>query len=229
MILNHLQGKLESRYDLDIPYEVANFVCHDPLMARELSAASIADHNHQAIETNTEVVFVRQLEDTMEMTLYLDRELVTSIENDQANNRTVFEEGQSVPNATVDELCTVVEGVSHVVCLLWHAHNDRQIRPVDLELQAEIDKFMMLMDRYQNQTECRQLHRQLFDHSELIPEPGSNIYERYRIASNMAARYCHWLMVSFAGPYDQSGLDAELARFYRLSGHAKFDYIKRLH
>lgn len=228
MILNELQGKLETQYDLIIPYEVDAFVSHDIEVAKTLAKATnqaCQDTQHPDIE----VVFIRQDEFNMEFTLYLDNSLMQAFK--QTANIEDFlkscKPGEKHP--TLDDICTVVEGVSHVVCLLWHAHNDRQLRPVDLELQAEIDKYLVLLGTSDTLTQHRQIHKQLFSQCQLTSTPGTALFERYRTANNLAARYCGWLSDTFFAALDKTGLDSELARFYRLSGQAKFDRIRRLH
>ena len=130
---------------------------------------------------------------------------------------------------SLDSLCTVVEGVSHAVCLLWHAHYDRQLRPLDLELQAEIDKYLVLMGTVSNTSERSELHRRLFEQIRYIAPEGTALHERYRTASDSAASYCTWLTNTFVDQPDPRGLSSELARFYRLSGAAKFQRIQRVH
>lgn len=226
MILKQLQGKLESQYDLDIPYDVTRFVSYDAEIARALSE-SAGDGNAHEQDMDIEVVFVQQNDDTLEFTLYLNETLVESME--QFQNRETGEQNSNVTASapSVDDVCTVVEGVSHAVCLLWHAHNDRQIRPVDLELQAEVDKFMLLLN--QQKIQPKQLHRQLFSDCRLTPAHGGPVFERYKTANNLAARYCAWLADSFIESDDTAGMARELARFYRRSGQAKFEYINDLH
>lgn len=228
MILHELQGKLETQYDLVIPYEVDAFVSHDIEVAKTLAKATNQDCQ-DAQQPGIEVVFIRQDECNMEFTLYLDNNLMQSF--NQPNNLGDFVSGsnQGEEHPTLDDICTIVEGVSHAVCLLWHAHNDRQLRPVDLELQAEIDKYLLLLGTNQTLTQHRRVHKQLFSQCELTTTPGTALYERYRTANNLAARYCGWLSDTFFAALDKNGLDTELARFYRLSGHAKFDHIRRLH
>ncbi|MFK7891500.1 MAG: hypothetical protein AB8B63_11855 [Granulosicoccus sp.] len=226
MILKQLQGKLESQYDLDIPYDVTRFVSYDTEIARTLSEGACNGNGYEQ-DMDIEVVFVRQYNDTLEFTLYLNEALVESM--DQFQNQAMDKQNHKVEASapSVDDVCAVVEGVSHAVCLLWHAHNDRQIRPVDLELQAEVDKFMLLLN--QQQTQPKQLHRQLFSECRLTPASDSPVFDRYKTANNLAARYCAWLSDNFIEADDTAGMDRELARFYRRSGYAKFEYINDLH
>jgi len=213
MLLADLQNRIESHYDLDIPYCIEQFVSSDKAVADQLADDQVSD-GQQRPNVDAEVVFIHQQEDSLEFTVYVDEGLLAAVDGSQSD---------------LDGLCTVVEGASHAVCLLWHAHHDRQIRPIDLELQAEIDKFMILTEGRHCTTERRHLHRRLFANSTLLAEQGTAMHERYRTASKLASRYCQWLNAHFLEAGAQAALHQELARFYRLSGRAKFDRIQRLH
>ena len=213
MQLADLQTRLQTRYDLDIPYQIEHFVSSDRAIAEELADAQ-ASSGQDRPRVDEEVVFIQQQEDSLEFTVYFDEDLLLAVTG---------------ANSNLDAMCTVVEGASHAVCLLWHAHNDRQIRPVELELQAEIDKFMILVESDVAGIDGRQLHRCLFCNSRLIHDRHGVLRDRYRTASKLAARYCHWLNRRFIEDDNRTALQHELARFYRLSGRAKFDRIRQLH
>ncbi len=214
MLIDTLQATLQSRYDLAIPYMVNQFVSHDSDLAEDLANDEIID----------EALLVRQSSDTLEFTLYLDKSVLTHAGLCSANQSATIDGLNSL-----DNLCTVVEGVSHAVCLLWHAHHDRQLRPLDLELQAEIDKYLVLMNTMSKMSERNELHRRLFEQAHYIAPKDSELYKRYRTANDSAASYCAWLTHTFVDQPDPGGLSSELARFYRLSGTAKFQHILRVH
>lgn len=213
ILLTDLQSKIESRYDLEIPYCIEHFVSSDRAVADRLADEQASNGQQRAV-VDEELVFIHQQEDSLEFMVYVDEHLLTAL------NASCMD---------LDGLCTVLEGASHAVCLLWHAHNDRQIRPVELELQAEIDKYMLLTGGGLCSAERRSLHRRLFANSRLISEQGSALYDRYRTASQLASHYCQWLDARFIEEDDMNALQQELARFYRLSGRAKFEHIQRLH
>lgn len=230
MLVENLQNSLQKQYDLAIPYEVKQFVSHDALLARNLAGSDRQagdGHSEDDACMMEETVFICQSGDTLEFTVYLDHEVLDiaseTTRTDSQGRLHTYEQH------TIDSLCTVVEGVSHAVCLLWHAHHDRQLRALDLELQAEVDKYMLLMACNPDDHSRGRLHRQLFDNARFTAPMDSELYQRYKAASDGAASYCEWLMQAFPGPADQLGLSQELARFYRLSGSAKFEHIRRLH
>ncbi len=229
MIVGQLQSRLQRQYDLAFPYEVVQFVSHDEQLARQLSQqgqAPDARSEHSRPHPEPECLFIQQGGDTLEFTLYLDKTVMAAVSRHQETDQHT---ASADTTASLDNLCTVMEGVSHAVCLLWHAHHERQIRPVDLELQAEIDKFLLLLTSSERCLDRRQLHQQLFHQCRYVSEPGSELHARYRRANDFAADYCRWLVTQFIDNLDTSGLKTELARFYRLSGQAKFDRIQRLH
>jgi len=213
MQITDLQARLQARYDLYIPYSIEQFISCDRAIAEELADAQ-ARTGQERPTVDEEVVFIEQRDDSLEFTVYFDEQLLLAV---------------NASNSDLDGICTIVEGASHAVCLLWHAHNDRQIRPVELELQAEIDKFVMLVESDASGIDGQLLHRCLFANSKFIDDQGSALHDRYRTASKLASRYCHWLNHRFIKDEDHTALHNELARFYRLSGRAKFEHIRQLH
>lgn len=213
VLLNQIQTQLQDRYDLDIPYCIEEFVSSDRFVASQLADVQ-ENEGLERPAIDEEVVFIEQSSDSLEFTVYFDEQLLESVAQARSD---------------LDGVCTVVEGASHAVCLLWHAHNDRQLRPVDLELQAEIDKFVVLMEKITDPAARLGLHRHLFSTSRILPDSNTALYERYKVASSLASDYCQWLNQRFIDDNNQIELHGELSRFYRLSGRAKFDHIQRLH
>lgn len=234
MLVDTLQSRLQFQYDLAIPYQVEHFVSHDAELAQHLASETGSSGqvnqdpvDHHAADMTEETIFISQSDDSLEFTLYLDQDVLSL-----ANKHTQTGDNGALhtyDRSSIDSLCTVVEGVSHAVCLLWHAHHDRQLRALDMELQAEVDKYMLLLESCADPLSRDQLHRQLFRNVRYTAPVGSALYERYKTAGDFAATYCQWLIQEFPGPGDQRSLHQELARFYRLSGTAKFDRIRRLH
>ncbi|NND91669.1 MAG: hypothetical protein HKN42_12480 [Granulosicoccus sp.] len=234
MLVEQLQYRLQHQYDLAIPYQVEHFVSHDATLARQLAEGSLTTDStpgsparESAESIASETVFISQTDNSLEFTVYLDQDVVQSASGNAQTDVPGTSRNRSMP--TLDSLCTVVEGVSHAVCLLWHAHHDRQLRALDLELQAEVDKYLVLLDFCLDEDSRSRLHRQLFANARFTAPVDSELYRRYKAASDSAATYCNWLFQEFPGPAGRTGLRQELARFYRLSGSAKFDRIKKLH
>jgi hypothetical protein len=124
------------------------------------------------------------------------------------------------------DLWTVLEGISHFNYIAWRAHKDRRVSLLELEMQAEVDKFVstFFLALQQDDDEIAdKLHGWLFDNVQFNPHLSSDQRERYTTANNYAARFCHGLRKRLSGD-SRDGLQ-ELRHFYRLSQQEKISHI----
>jgi hypothetical protein len=107
----------------------------------------------------------------------------------------------------------LAEGVSHFVHVAERARTGLPTTQLELELQAEVDKFMLLAlePPHADTTRLHRLHRHLFDSSSYLHPAGTELGERYRLANALAARLGAALLKR--RPADARAL---LQRFYRL-------------
>ena len=208
-LVDELERCIARRYDLELERPLRDFVLQDPDVLVALSGAS---------DDTEELVLLRDGGDVLDFTLYLSRDVCRRA--DRALSRRELGDGD------LDAVCTLVEGVSHGVCVLWHARHGRELRALDLELQAEIDKYLVLS---RDLALGGALHRTLFERVSYTEPPCTELGRRYRRASGGASRYCRWLERRFPSRRGNRAMVAELARFYRLSGHAKHRRIERCH
>lgn len=216
--LDALQQRLEQLYDVRLDHRVEDFVITDPVLAREL------EDNPDARPT-AEKLLVRQHADGLDLALYLDAALLERLE-------TIGPHGEP----DIDELadyCTVLEGVSHFLYLGWNAGHGREVTPLELELQAEVDKYIVSARRLRrhNRHAPAELHRWLFANAVFAEELERPELERYRDASRYAGSYCRQLAERYLGlaATDNEGLLRDLRRFYRLPLHHKLRHIGRVH
>ena len=216
--LEALQLGLERLYDIHLDYRVEDFVITDPVLARELEG------NPEARPT-AEKLLVRQHEDGLDLTLYLDAELLERLE-------AIGPHGEPGSGELAD-YCTVLEGVSHFLYLAWNAGHGREVTPLELELQAEVDKYVVSARRLRRHDRHApaHLHRWLFANAAFAEELERPELERYRDASRYAGRYCRQLAERYLGraATDNEGLLRDLRRFYRLPLHHKIRHIGRVH
>ena len=93
--------------------------------------------------------------------------------------------------AALDRYCVAFEGVSHFVYLAHRASEDRQVSLLELELQAEVDKFVHLASLF---TDHAALFDRLFDKYSLREGIDDECSARYHTASRAAAQFCYqWL------------------------------------
>ena len=201
-VIRHVEGiqrHLEAIYDLDLPgARACDFLVGDAeIEAWEQAGVVTSDRDRPE-----EQLLVLPDEDGPSVALYLSDRV-----------RRGLEDGPSL-----QDHCHATEGVSHFVLLAWSAREERTVRPIDLELQAEVDKAgtALLLLRSSGGGDPRPLLRRLF--YEVLLHPGLNAEERdrYRTAHRLGAEYAGRLAELM-----EDGVDAlldELRRFYRLPG-----------
>jgi hypothetical protein len=105
----------------------------------------------------------------------------------------------------------LLEGVSHFVYLAERARTGLPATQLELELQAEVDKFVFLaLDADGEHPDVVSLHRLIFEQATFLDPPGTEAGERYRLANQLAARLA--ARVSGRARGDARAL---LRRFYR--------------
>lgn len=171
----------------------------------------VLDFVREVEDVEREVLLVRedQEDDVLELALLLPARLL--------------EPGS--PRDDLDGLLQALEGVSHFVYLTERVRAGLPTTLLELELQAEVDKFVLLAlegEQVLHERARDALCDRLFERVRYLDEPGSESGERYRLANNLAARYVRRLDPG-AG---KAELTARLRRFYR-AGQAEKIHLAR--
>ena len=217
MLLRRLQNLISGLYDLTVHEDVGDFVVTDRRLLPRDSGASRTD----------EQLLVACGEDSLDIALFLDAGLLQRL--DAADPTDALHAGN------VADYLTAVEGVSHFVCVAWHARHDRDVSLLALEMQAEIDKYLatyLLLRRQWPERFPAELHDLLFTRARVDPQLAGDRVGLYRAASDHAARYCRTLEGRLRrqrrdGEDIGSELETDLKRFYRMPESAKFAAIRR--
>ena len=219
--LGRVQRGLEHLYDLELAHDVEDFVV-DVEEARE----AVGD---DAV-ARREVLLVREDADGVAVGLYVDADAVRSLG--------VATDADDVwSDERFDAACLVTEGVSHFVYLLFRAASDEDVTALELELQAEVDKYatgllagngagvVVAREHAQRRADLvarsRGLRRRLFDEAQLLDAAGTEEGDRYRVAIRLASRFAAHLEDTYVARGDLVELARALRRFYRLGGQAK--------
>ena len=126
----------------------------------------------------------------------------------------------------LDDFCKVVEGLSHFTYVVWRAQKDQQMTLLELELQAEVDKYVSTMQLALQQRDndlLHGLHDRIFDNFEFREGLDDEQLERYRAASEYAGRFCRRIRRRLLRSGD--GVLRELRRFYRMPMNDKISHI----
>lgn len=211
MRANDLQQRLASLYQLEHGFAVEDFLVTDAAIAGALTPPG-------ARQRLDERLLVHHDGEEMALALYLDGALLRRL---QAARPLV-----ALADEDLEDFWTAVEGISHFNYLVFNAAADREITLLELELQAEVDKFVstVLLAREQGQRAvASRLHHLLFERMTLDTELEGEERERYRLANDYAGRYCRRIGSSLHNAGEEI-LD-ELRRFYRYSQRQKISHI----
>jgi hypothetical protein len=139
---------------------------------------------------------------------------------------------ERLDSSNLGAFSTLTEEVSHFLYLLFRARNRRQVTQLELELQAEVDKyltalfFLGLQNEGAVSTRLRQL---LFSRYRLAEGLSAESAERYHEASRLANRYCGWLEAQYLRSRRLPDLAGDARRFWRLGQREKLETIAALH
>jgi hypothetical protein len=126
---------------------------------------------------------------------------------------------------------TLTEEVSHFLYVLFRARSDRPVTQLELELQGEVDKYLVALffrGLYEEGALSERLRQLLFARYELVPGLSAESCERYHEASRLANRYCRWLEARYLKRRSREALARETRRFWRLGQREKLETIAAL-
>ena len=129
----------------------------------------------------------------------------------------------------IPEYLLAVEGVSHFVYAIVHARAGQTFSALELELQAEVDKYLLvLLGTWREGGNPRKdLRERLFYRIRYADDLSDEERERYVTANAAAAEYVASLEERFVRHRAVDDMLAEMRRFYRLDCAAKLDHIAR--
>lgn len=209
MPLTALQNRLQSIYEVDPGHRVEDYVITDPVLADRLDSSVNA-------RATQEKLLIWQRGEDLRMSLYMDPEILASIKVHQSR-----------PDARhLTAYCVAIEGVSHFMYLAWHARHGRNVTAMEMELQAEIDKFVTVLQRWGACADRQHaLRKWLFDDVAYDEKLTMSERDRYQDANSYAGKYCRWLQHEYLHQHRHQELLNELRRFYRRSRADKLRHI----
>lgn len=119
-------------------------------------------------------------------------------------------------DASLDGLCQIIEGVSHFVYLVERARVERTATQLELELQAEVDKWLLLaaatagfdVDR------SASLRARLYERVTFCEDPSTETGARYRVANDVAHAFVRRLERRYVRAGRFAAMRYELRRFF---------------
>lgn len=211
MQVGDLQQRLAALYRLEHGLAVEDFLVTDAATAGALTPEGARGHLDERL-------LVRHDGDEVSLALYLDDALLERLRERRPLD--------TLDDDDLEDFWTAVEGISHFNYVVHNASARREVTLLELELQAEVDKFVstVLLAREQGRRAvASRLHHLLFERMSLDSELGEEERERYRLANDYAGRFCRRIGARLHEAEEE--VMAELRRFYRYSQRQKISHI----
>ena len=209
-MLDVIQAHLEAIYGIRCEYRASDFLV-DSESARALGASG----------QSREELLVHEGDGELELALYVDPvvlQRVSSVDPAQALE------------LDISGFCEIAEGVSHFVYMVESALRERRVSLLELEVQAEVDKFVICALLRWGSGRARTwglaLLGLLFDRVHFRSAMSEHERWRYVHSSRIAKAYCRRL-VPLLDAGDLGRVLSELRHGYRLGAEAKLHYFGR--
>jgi hypothetical protein len=208
-ILRALQGGLEGVYRVSTELDVGDFLL-DARGRTELSPSRHAE----------EQVFVHEAEGELSIGLFVEARALENLERRDPRRR--------LDDDNLHDFLLAAEGVSHFVYLAHRARARRNVSALELELQAEIDKWLvaLLVSWDQQGGPPTDLRARLFKRVAYLPDLSPEERDRYRLANDAANEYTLSLEARYLRRRAVADMLTELRRFYQRGLTGKLDLIR---
>jgi hypothetical protein len=126
-------------------------------------------------------------------------------------------------DAGLDAFCQVIEGVSHFVYVAERVRTGRAATQLELELQAEVDKWVVLAASIGtlDATSSAALRARLYERVSFLHDATTELGERYRVANDAANRFVRRLERDCVGTARFAELRARLRQFFHVGQEEK--------
>ncbi|MEM8983694.1 MAG: hypothetical protein AAGC71_11750, partial [Pseudomonadota bacterium] len=174
-VLASLQRRLERIYGLDAGPDIGLFLIDAETRAKHVAAA----------RESAETVLVVEGNDELQLAVHVADDVLARLQRDDPF--------RSLADECLNDLWLAIEGVSHFRYLVNRATRDSSVTLLELELQAEVDKFVATwwLAREQGYRGMQAgLWRRLFDETALVSDLTAEEEERYLVANRYASYYC---------------------------------------
>ena len=211
MLLSKIQNQFATLYETPLAYDILDFLITDSKVARALSPTEHHD--------NKERLLISQQNGELELSVYVDAEAISHLNAD--NPFVILHDGN------LAAFLLALEGVSHFNYLCWNATYEKPVTLLELELQAEVDKYVAVTSLLEAQgNRSSSVHQRLFDDVHFHQDLNTEHRTRYRDANYYAGKYCRTLSDNFPIDDSHAPFVKELRHFYRLTQNQKIRRIE---
>ncbi|MDW8284351.1 MAG: hypothetical protein RMK29_21815 [Myxococcales bacterium] len=201
-----IQRGLESLYRIETHVDISDF-----LLTAEQQAQLSPNRRPP------EQLLLHEHADGLDLALYLEASLLRTL--------TQHDPREGINGRNLPALLLVIEGVSHFVYAVDRARNRRSLSALELELQAEVDKYVVLVLLLWKQGAPGELIDLLFRQVAYRPDLSPEERTRYAAANAAALCYAEALHRRYLRAQALLGFLTDVRRFWRLSLSGKLSHI----
>lgn len=212
-MLQRIQNELERIYEISCDHLVEEY-----LLPENSPEAILPEHPW--IHHSDEALLVEQNSENLDVGLWFNPDLLEWSSSKNWENLSL----ENDPENVIRKMGPLVEGVSHFVYLLWKAEQNRPVTQLEMELQAEVDKYI-LFSSILNEENSIKIMQTLFEKVEWIPFLDNSEKERYETALKYASQYCDYLRQNRLKKSSEKFLP-EIRSFYRMDQSEKIRHIQ---
>lgn len=208
-VLIDMQHGLEELYRIEAGVDIRSFLIDRDTRDQLAGPSNIPE----------QLLVLDDARDELALALYLDAAVLARLEANRAT-----------PAQDLSAYLLALEGVSHFVYAAYCARAGREMSQLELELQAEVDKYATCLLHAPQATKggSPELRERLFRSFELEDGLSPDEVERYLAANDNAARYSRRLEQRYVTRGALEPMVAELRQFYRGSLPQKLDRIAKV-
>lgn len=195
--LSRVQAGLEAMYRIETGVDVGQFIVGAALRDELVSA-----------RRPREQLLVCEEAGEMSVALFIDPGVLANLASHDPARR--------LGDHNLGDFLLAIEGVSHFIYTICCARADRPVSQLELELQAEVDKYVTCLLTTEPDAEVSAaLRRRLFGEAAYEDDLDHDEHARYRAANDNANSYAAWLEHTFVRRRKIPEMLGELRRFYR--------------
>jgi len=216
MLLKKIQQQFEAIYQLPQDLSIEDFL----ITKETLEKLKEQQDNFPGTQNPKGVMLLFPEGDELQLAIYLHDHIL--------HNLHTHNPSLGLNEKNIHAFCIMAEEVSHFLYTIWRVRHSIQMTRLELELQAEVDKFILCTFyclNQETQVNYRLLKEFLFESFSLEKDLPLESQSRYSTASRLALHYCHFLENHFIRKTLFPQMMEEIRRFYRLGQTDKISHI----
>ena len=207
--IKKIDRALKKIYQIEFSYVAENFLIQQPVKDAVLEAASSSLQG---------ALYIKPQDGDLTIGIYLNPEVRGHLSGFKKWQKKTWTAEQ------FNSFATAAEEISHFRFLLFHAEYGRAVSQFELELQGEIDKFVL--SYFANQSkDFQSVYDQLFMHFKWAENLTNEQKNRYRDAHYFAKRFIKKLQPHLLNPEKREKGFSLLRSFYRQSASDRITFL----